>query len=158
VRSRIEEALREKIQAAYFRFEDGDRTFSASNIDKLFTAAPADRAALDPDLRIFSQDGHVHSNNPIVEELSHFLLTSTKTSGNDVAQHFKSVPFGWPQDLPRYVAAAMFIDGKVSAVDKSGKRHEDSRLQTTKSPSRRLDSRLKKRHSNQLRSVERDRF
>ena len=133
VRSRIEEALREKIQAAYFRFDDGDRTFSASNIDKLFTASPADRAALDPDLRLFSQDGHVHGNSPVVEELSRFLLASAKTSGNDVTQHFSGIPFGWPQDLLRYAAAAMFIDGKVSAIDKSGKRHEDPRLPATRS-------------------------
>ncbi len=132
-RSTIETALREKIVEVYHRFSDGDRAFSASNIDKLFTAAPGDRAGLDLDLRLFSSDGQVNSTHPVVEAMSAFLNTSIKTTGQDIVQHFGTEPYGWTSDLLRYAAAAMLVDGRITAVDKSGKRHEDYRQSATRS-------------------------
>ncbi|MCC7107457.1 MAG: hypothetical protein IT307_20155, partial [Chloroflexi bacterium] len=110
-----------------FRFAEGDRDFNANNVDKLFTAPAGDRAALDVGLGLFSADGHTHGNNAVVEALSAFLKTSTKTAGQDVTDHFRSPPFGWPGDLLRYVAAAMFVDGKLSAIDRNGSRYDDPR-------------------------------
>lgn len=122
---KVEEALCERIAAHYYRFAEGDRTFTPANVDRLFTVAAADRAALDPDLGLFGPEGHVHGNHVLVEELSAFLKSSTRTAGQDVTDHFGAAPYGWPADLLRYVAAAMFVDAKLSAIDRTGRRYDD---------------------------------
>ena len=127
-KARIDEALKDRVQVAYFRFAEGDRVFNAMNIDRLFAAPPGERAALDPDLGLFSPDGHVHSGQVVVEELVRYLQTSPKTAGKDVVERFEGLPFGWPPDLLRYAAAAMFVDTKLSIVDPAGKRHDDPRV------------------------------
>jgi hypothetical protein len=124
-RTKVEEALRDRIAAHYYRFAEGDRTFSSANVEKIFTVAAADRAALDPDLGLFGPEGHVHGNHVLVEELTAFLKSSTRTAGQDVTERFGDAPYGWPADLLRYVAAAMFVDGKLSAIDRAGKRYDD---------------------------------
>lgn len=126
-RTEIEKALRDRVSNYYYRFTEGDRTFNAANIDKLFTAAPSDRATLDPDLGLFDADGHIHGNHVLVEELSAFLRQSTKTAGDDIADHFENDRFGWPRDLLRYIGAAMFVDAKVAAIDRTGRRYDDPR-------------------------------
>jgi hypothetical protein len=126
-RAKVEEALRDRILACYFRFADGDRTFDTRNIEKLFTMPAGDRAGLDTGLGLFEPDGHVRGNDVLVEELSTFLKSSTKTSGQDVADHFGGVPYGWPPDLLRYAATGMFVDGKMSVRDRGGRRYEDPR-------------------------------
>jgi hypothetical protein len=127
VRPKIEEALQDRIRSVYHRFDDGDRVFKPGNVERLFTVAARDRAGLDSSLALFSTDGHLHGNHALVEALSGHLKASTKNSGRDVADHFRAAPFGWQQDLVRYVAAAMFVDGKLSAVDRAGRRHDDWR-------------------------------
>src|SRR5207302_9155119 len=72
-------------------------------------------------------DGRVRGNNVLVEELSAFLKSSSKTSGQDVAEHFGDAPYGWPPDLLRYVAAALFVDSKLSVRDRGGRRYDDPR-------------------------------
>ncbi len=124
-RTKVEEALRDRIAAHYYRFAEGDRTFSPANVEKLFTIAAADRAALDPDLGLFGLEGHIHGNHVLVEELTAFLKSSARTAGQDVTERFGAAPYGWPADLLRYVAAAMFVDGKLSAIDRAGKRYDD---------------------------------
>ncbi|MBI3978332.1 MAG: BREX system P-loop protein BrxC, partial [Chloroflexi bacterium] len=126
-RPRVEDALRDRINARYHRFAEGDRQLNPANVDKLFTAPAGERANLDPGLALFGPEGHVHGNNVLVEELTNYLRSSTRTAGQDVVESFAGVPFGWPPDLVRYVAAAMFVDGKVSAIDRAGKRHDDPR-------------------------------
>ncbi len=127
-KSKVEEALRDRIGNAYPRFAEGDYQFNPTNIDKVLTAPAGDRIRLDSGLKLFSPDGHVFGNHVVVEELTNFLKKSTKTSGQDVTAHFSAQPFGWPPDLLRHVAAAMFVDGKLSVVDKSGKRYDDPRV------------------------------
>lgn len=124
-RTKVEEALRDRIAAHYYRFAEGDRTFSPPNVEKLCTVAAADRAALDPDLGLFGPEGHVHGNHVLVEELTAFLKSSTRTAGQDLTERFGGAPYGWPADLLRYVAAAMFVDGKLSTIDRAGKRYDD---------------------------------
>ena len=131
-KAKVEEALRDRIAAQYHRFGEGDRVFLPANVEKLFTAPSGDRASLDPDLGIFSPDGHVHGNHVLVEELAGFLRSSTKTSGQDITDKFDGVPYGWPSDLLRYVAAAMFVDGKLSAIDRAGKRYDDPKAAGTR--------------------------
>lgn len=126
-RTEIEKALRDRVVNYYYRFTDGDRTFNAANIDKLFTVAPGDRATLDLDLGLFDADGHIHGNHVLIEELSAFLRQSTKTTGDDIADHFENDRYGWPRDLLRYIGAAMFIDAKVATIDRTGKRYDDPR-------------------------------
>lgn len=126
-KAHVEEALADRIDAVYTRFSEGDRRFQAANIDRLFAAAPGDRMALDPQLGIFGVDGHVNGGNVLVEELTAWLRSSMKTAGGDVIDAFSRPPFGWPPDLLRYLAAAMFVDGKVSAADRSGKPFDDPR-------------------------------
>lgn len=125
---RIDEALKDRVQVAYFRFNEGDRPFNAANVDKLLTAPAGERGGLDPELGLFSPDGHVHGNHVVVEELVRYLQASTKTAGKDVAERFEGLPFGWPADLLRYVAAAMFADTKLSVEDATGKRYDDPRV------------------------------
>jgi hypothetical protein len=126
-RSRIEDALRDRLRIKYHRFDDADRPFDARNIDKLFGVPPAERAELDPELNIFTPDGHVRGNHPVVEELAKYLASTTKTAGKEVIERFSRPPFGWPPDLVRYTAAAMFVDGRLSLVDKAGRRYDDPR-------------------------------
>src|SRR5205823_9816114 len=98
-KTKVEEALRERLAARYHRFAEGDKAFNPANLDKLFSSPTGDRAGLDPDLMFFDSEGHVHGNNVLVEELSSFLKSSTKTAGQDVTDHFSSVPYGWAPDL-----------------------------------------------------------
>ncbi len=127
-RPRVEEALHDRIGIAYPRFGDGDRQFKADNITKLFTVPAGDRASLDPNLPIFSADGHVNGDSVLVEEVGIYLKSSAKTAGGDVAAYFGKTPYGWQEDLLRYCAAAMFVDGKLSLIDKAGKRFDDPKV------------------------------
>lgn len=127
-RSRVEQALRERLAITYHRFADGDRPFDARNIDRLFTVPPAERAGLDPELGLFTAEGHVKGGDPLIEEVGRHLASTTKTAGREVAERFSRPPFGWPADLIRYVAAAMFVDGRLSVVDKTGRRYDDPRV------------------------------
>ncbi|MCL4534926.1 MAG: BREX system P-loop protein BrxC [Bacteroidetes bacterium] len=124
-KTKVEEALRDRIAVLYHRFAEGDKQFNAANVDRLFTVPAGGRAALDPDLGLFAPDGHVHGNNVLVEELSAYFKSSTKNAGQDVADRFAGTPYGWQADLLRYVAAAMFADGKLSAIDRPGRRYDD---------------------------------
>lgn len=124
-RSEIERALRERIESVYSSFSDADRKFRAENAEKLFTVPPSERAALDPALGIFAADGHVRGNHALVEPVVGYLKSASRTSGQDVMDAFARVPYGWPGDLLRYIAAALFVDGKVAATDRSGVRYDD---------------------------------
>lgn len=124
-RSRVEQALRDRIDIAYPRFRDGDRPFKADNINKLLAVPAGDRSGLDPALALFTADGHVNGDNVLVEELGAYLKSSARTAGGDVVNYFGKPPYGWQEDLLRYCAAAMFVDGKLSLVDKTGKRYDD---------------------------------
>ncbi|MGI8550249.1 MAG: BREX system P-loop protein BrxC, partial [Dehalococcoidia bacterium] len=124
-RSRIEAALADRIESVYPRFAEGDKRFQAGNIEKLFQAPPGERGALDPALGVFGLDGHVNSNNVLIEELTHYLGSSLKTSGADIVEWFAKPPYGWPPDLLRYLSAVMFVGAKVSAADKSGLAFDD---------------------------------
>ena len=126
-RTRVEHALRDRLAIKYHRFADADRPFQARNIDRLLTVPPAERADLDPDLGLFTAEGHVRGGDPVVEEVAKHLASTTKTAGREVAERFSRPPFGWPADLIRYVAAAMFVAGRLSVVDKAGKRYDDPR-------------------------------
>jgi hypothetical protein len=126
-RSRLEQALRDRLAIKYHRFTDADRRFEARNIERLFSVPPAERPGLDPSLGLFTPEGHVRGGDPLVEEVAKHLASTTKTAGRDVAERFSRPPFGWPADLVRYVAAAMFVDGRLSVVDKAGRRYDDPR-------------------------------
>lgn len=126
-RARVETALRGRIDAKYYRFIDGDRQFRAENVDKLFTVAPSGRPGLDPQLSLFDADGRIHGNHVLVEAIAGYLKATSKNSGQDLADSFAKPPFGWQPDLVRYVAAAMFVDGKLSASDRAGKRYDNPR-------------------------------
>ena len=110
----------------YTRFADADRRFRADNIDRLFAESPAGRAGLDSALAIFTPDGHVRGNHVLVEPVLQYLQTTNRTSGQDVMDTFAKAPYGWPGDLLRYVAAALFVDGRVAVTDRAGKRYDDS--------------------------------
>jgi hypothetical protein len=127
LKSRVEEALRDRIALQYDRFSDGDRPFNAGNVERLLTAPTRDRAALDAALGLFDDQGHVYGTNVLAEELSLYLRASTRTSGADIVEHFRQPPYGWPADLLRYVAAALFLDGKLLATDRAGKLFDDPR-------------------------------
>lgn len=127
-RSRVEQALRDRLAIEYHRFADADRPFEPRNIDKLFTVPPAERAGLDPELGLFTAEGHVKGGDPLIQEVARHLASTTKTTGREVIERFSRPPFGWPADLIRYVAAAMFVDGRLSVVDKTGRRHDDPRV------------------------------
>lgn len=124
-RGAIEDAVKDRIGLVYSRFGDGDRKFEEKNIDRLLETPPAKRAALDPDLGLFDADGHVHADHVLVAAILKYCNQSAKTAGADLRQHFGAPKFGWPTHLPRYVAAALFVDGRVALVDKSGKRHDN---------------------------------
>jgi hypothetical protein len=126
-RAAVEEALRDRIDAAYTKFVEGDRAFTAGNIDKVFTVAPAERAALDPDLGFFTPEGQGRVNQPVLEALLKHLLGTTKNAGGQIAEHFGGLPFGWAPDLIRYAAATLFVEGRISVVEPSGKAHDDYR-------------------------------
>jgi hypothetical protein len=127
-KSKVETALRERIEAHYTLFHEGDRRFTPANIERLFNSAPTERAALDPSLALFDAGGHVNGNNALVEELSRYLKSGMKTSGQEIADHFSAAPYGWAAELLRYVAAAMFVDGRVAAIERSGRRYDDPKL------------------------------
>lgn len=124
-KTRIEEAIRDRLAIVFDRFPDGDRTFNPSNVERLLAVAPGDRRSLDPSIGLFDETGHVHDHHPVAEELLTYLRSSTRTEGQDVAAHFRSKPFGWPADLIRYAAAALFADGRLSLVDRSGRRYDN---------------------------------
>ena len=124
-RTKIEDAIRDRLGVVFDRFKDGDRVFSANNIDRLALVPPAERATLDPGLALFDAAGHVQGNHPVVEELSTYLNSTTKNEGQEVIAHFRDKPFGWPADLVRYVAAGMFADGKLSVIDRNGRRYDN---------------------------------
>jgi hypothetical protein len=124
-KTRLEAALKSRITAAYDHFADGDRVFDARNVERLLIAAAGDRAKLDASLGLFGPDGHVNGNNVLVEAISGYLKVAAKTAGEDVVANFERIPYGWPSDLPRYVAAAMFVDGKLAILDPGGRRHDD---------------------------------
>ena len=126
-RGPIEDAVKDRIALRYPRFTEGDRKFEEKNIERLLVEPPAKRAGLDPDLGLFDADGHVHADNVVASALITYLNGATKTAGRDLRQHFGAPPFGWPVHLPRYVATALFVDGRVALVDKSGVRHDDPR-------------------------------
>jgi hypothetical protein len=129
IRGAVEEALRDRVLTVYTRFGDADRRFRADNIDRLFTESPAGRAGLDSKLAIFTPDGHVRGNHVLIEPVLQYLQTTNRTSGQDVMDAFSRVPYGWPGDLLRYVAVALFVDGRVAAADRTGKRYDDPRAQ-----------------------------
>lgn len=126
-KGRIETALRDRIDFVYTRFSEGDKKFDEKIIEKLFNTPPGERMALDQDVGLFGPDGHLHSNNVLVEEVISYLKASMKTSGADIIERFSKPRFGWPPDLMRYICAAMFVDGKVSVKDKTGKPFDDPR-------------------------------
>lgn len=126
-RAQIEEAVKDRIGLRYPRFSEGDRKFDERNIERLLMEPPAKRAALDPELGLFDADGHVHADNVLASTLITYVNGATKTAGIDLRQHFGAPPFGWPVHLPRYVATALFVDGRVALVDRSGVRHDDPR-------------------------------
>lgn len=126
-RARVETALRNRIDARYPRFSEGDRLFKAENADRLFTVPPSGRAGLDPNLGLFDGEGHVHGNHVLAEAVAGYLKATARNSGQELAEHFARPPFGWQPDLLRYVAAAMFVDGKLSVADRAGKRYDNPR-------------------------------
>ena len=127
IRPEVEGALRDRIDAKYHRFAEGDLDFSANNVDKVLTSAPKDRAHLDPDLRLFDVDGNLLADQPVPAALVKHLSTTTKNAGKDLIDHFRRPPFGWPADLVRYAAAALFVAGRTFAVEPSGKTIDDPR-------------------------------
>jgi hypothetical protein len=131
-RVRLEEAIRDRLGAVYTRYGEGDRVFNSANVDKLLVVPPAQRSSLDPDLGLFDTDGHVHSDHLLPTALVAFLSKTTNTTGQDVADSFTDPVFGWPPDLMRYVAVAMFVDGKVTFVDKAGTRYDNPKSPAAK--------------------------
>lgn len=124
-RAKVDGALHDRIDTVYTRFKEGDKQFNATNVERMFNTPPSERAALDPGLNIFGLDGHVNSNNVLVEEVANYLQSNMKIAGADVAAAFKKPKFGWAEDLIRYVSAAMFLDGKISLQDRNGKTFDD---------------------------------
>ncbi len=124
-KARIDEAIRDRLSLVFDRFKDGDRAFNANNIDRLCLVPPAERAALDPALSLFDAEGHVFGSHPAVEALSAYLNSTTKNEGQEATAYFRARPYGWPPDLIRYVAAAMFADGKLSVIDRTGRRYDN---------------------------------
>ncbi len=131
-KAQVEEAVRERIDACYPRFREGDLRFDAGNVEKVLAAVPADRADLDPDLGFFGPDGHLLADHPVLEAVSRYLSTSTKNSGNDLIEHFRKPPYGWPADLLRYAVAALFLEGRVTPKDQHGKVWDDPRTRETR--------------------------
>jgi hypothetical protein len=123
----VEKALRDRIDARYTRFSDGDLVFNPGNVEKVLSSPPADRGRLDPAVGLFDADGHVLPDNPVLEAVTKHLATTTKNSGKDLIEYFRKPPFGWPADLIRYALAAQFVEGRVSARDQSGQVVDDPR-------------------------------
>jgi hypothetical protein len=120
-KSTIEEAIRDRLQHVYNRFKEGDQPFNPQNTEKLLAVPPADRAALSPGLTIFDSEGHILPAHPVVDAVLAHLKSATKNSGADLAAWFRLDPRGWPVDLARYVAAALFADARLTVTDPSGK-------------------------------------
>ena len=131
-RLKLDEAIRDRIGGVYTRFTEGDRLFSPTNIERLLVVPPSQRAGLDPDLGLFDSEGHVHSDHVLPTALVAYLSKSARTSGQDIADEFAAPVFGWPADLMRYVAVAMFADGKVTFVDKAGTRYDNPKAPAAK--------------------------
>lgn len=131
-RAQVEEAIRERIDACYTRFREGDLVFDAENVERLLAAAPADRAQLDPELGFFDGSGHLLPDHPVLEAVTRHLSTSTKTTGNDLIERFRKPPFGWPADLIRYAVAALFVDGRITPRDQHGRVWDDPRQRETR--------------------------
>jgi hypothetical protein len=129
----VEKALRDRIDAKYTRFAEGDLVFNPNNVEKVLTTPPSDRGQLDPGLGFFDPAGHVLPDHPALEAVIKHLRATTKNSGKDLIEYFRKPPFGWAADLIRYVVAAMFVEGRVSAKEPSGKVVEDPRLPATRS-------------------------
>ena len=123
----VEKALHDRIDSRYGRFADGDLVFSATNIEKLLSLPPTELARLDPGTGFFDEDGHVLPDNPVFEAITKHLATTTRNSGKDLIDYFRKPPFGWPGDLIRYGVAALFIEGRISAKDQSGRVVDDPR-------------------------------
>jgi hypothetical protein len=119
-KARVEEALREAIDQAFEMFSIGDRVFEERNVDRVLTVSPSQRASLDAGLAFFDGEGHIHLDNAVIERVMQHLASSTKTTGGEIAARFEGRPFGWPADLVRYAAAALFVDGKIALVDPAG--------------------------------------
>lgn len=131
-KAQVETAIRDRIALVFDRFPVADRPFDARNVDRLSSLTPAARAGLDPALGLFDSEGHVHGNHPVVEEIVAFVRSSSRTEGQEVAGHFRAKPYGWPSDLVRYVAAAMFVDGKLTLVDRAGRRYDNPKDSTSR--------------------------
>jgi hypothetical protein len=126
-RASIEAAAKDRIALRYPRFAEGDRGFDERNIERLLDTPASKRSGLDPDLGLFDADGHVHADNVLAAALVTYVNGTAKTAGADLRLHFGAPPFGWPVHLPRYVATALFVDGRVALVDKTGIRHDNPR-------------------------------
>ncbi len=126
-RATIEEAIRDRLGTVFTGFAEADRKFRSENIERLFSLAPPDRAGLDHALGLFTPDGHVLGNHVLVEPVLRYLRSSNRTAGQDVQEAFAAPPYGWPGDLLRYIAAALFVDGRVAAADRTGRRTDDWR-------------------------------
>lgn len=128
-RTEVERALHDRIDTRYSRFHEGDLVYNPSNIEKLFAAAPSDRRGLDPSLGFFDQAGHAIADHPVLAAIAKDLSKTTKNTGKELAERFRRPPFGWPADLVRYGTASLFVEGRLSVVDASGKdRIDDYRL------------------------------
>ena len=127
-KAEVEKALRDRIEAKYTRFSEGDLEFNPNNVEKVLTAAPGDRARLDASLGFFDGSGHVLADKPVLEAVIKYLTSSTKNAGKDLTEHFRKPNFGWPADLIRYAVAALFVEGRVSAKEPSGKVLDDPKL------------------------------
>jgi hypothetical protein len=126
-KAEVEKALRDRIDARYTRFSDGDLVFNANNIEKILSSPPMDRAGLDPKMGLFDPDGHILPDHPVLEAITKHLAMTTKNSGRDLVEYFRKPPFGWPADLIRYAVAALFVEGRVLAKDQSGRVVDDPR-------------------------------
>lgn len=126
-RSTIEAALADRLTRVYHRFSEADRPFRHQNIERLFSVPPSERSALDHELGLFDADGHVLMSHPVVDELARYLTSTARTDGGAIVDHFARPPFGWPTDVLRYAAAALFVDGKATLVDRNGRRYENPR-------------------------------
>lgn len=132
VRPPIDDAIRDRLKHVYNRFEEGDQVFNPLNAEKMLTVAPADRSALSPSLHIFDGEGHIVPTHPVVDALLTHLNSATKNAGADVATWFKQDPRGWPSDLARYVAAALFADNRLIVADATGKTYDNPKEATAR--------------------------
>ena len=82
---------------------------------------------LDPELALFDAEGHVHLDNVLVSAFLDHCKSSTSPDGSQIRAKFRAPEFGWPEQLPRYVAAALFVDGRIALVDRTGRRCDNPR-------------------------------